>query len=202
MRVAKSEIEEEEEFAKTGELDVLPGAGYVGKYSHEFATMAYRYCLLGATNAELGDAFGVKPATIVFWMERHPGFENAVKAGRLDADAAVVKSLFKRAKGFQRGDRYFPPDTASIVFWLKNRQPQHWRDKVEIDHNHSGEVEIQASVAFRGERSALDAYKQLLSGQDVNIVDVDAQPVALKPGTDDAAGEAAGRDADGEGEWK
>jgi hypothetical protein len=25
----------------------------------------------------------------------------------------------------------YPPDTAAAIFWLKNRQPKHWRDKVE-----------------------------------------------------------------------
>ena len=32
------------------------------------------------------------------------------------------------------------PDTTAQIFWLKNRKPQQWRDKQEIDH--SGNVNI------------------------------------------------------------
>lgn len=28
-----------------------------------------------------------------------------------------------------------PPDTVAAIFWLKNRQPKEWRDKIEIDTN-------------------------------------------------------------------
>ena len=28
---------------------------------------------------------------------------------------------------------YVPPDTASIVFWLKNRRPDKWRDKQNVE---------------------------------------------------------------------
>ena len=29
------------------------------------------------------------------------------------------------------------PDTTAIIFWLKNRQPEYWRDKQEVDHQSS-----------------------------------------------------------------
>jgi len=32
-----------------------------------------------------------------------------------------------------------PPDTSAGIFWLKNRQPQEWRDKQEVDHTSKGE---------------------------------------------------------------
>ena len=32
-----------------------------------------------------------------------------------------------------------PPDTRAQIFWLKNRQPKHWREKHEVDHTTDGE---------------------------------------------------------------
>ncbi len=32
----------------------------------------------------------------------------------------------------------YPPDTAACIFWLKNRQPDKWKDKQDLEH--SGEV--------------------------------------------------------------
>lgn len=35
--------------------------------------------------------------------------------------------------------REVAPDTRAQIFWLKNRQPKHWREKQEIDHTTGGE---------------------------------------------------------------
>ena len=36
--------------------------------------------------------------------------------------------------------KYYPPDSTALIFWLKNRKPADWRDKVEPEH--SGTVQI------------------------------------------------------------
>ena len=28
----------------------------------------------------------------------------------------------------------FAPDTTAAIFWLKNRQKEHWRDRHDVDH--------------------------------------------------------------------
>ena len=30
---------------------------------------------------------------------------------------------------------HYPPDTTAAIFWLKNRQPEKWRDRKEVDTN-------------------------------------------------------------------
>lgn len=39
--------------------------------------------------------------------------------------------------------KIYPPDTVAAIFWLKNRQPGKWRDKVDHDVNMSGEIEVE-----------------------------------------------------------
>jgi hypothetical protein len=29
---------------------------------------------------------------------------------------------------------HYPPDTTACIFWLKNRQPGRWRDRVDVQH--------------------------------------------------------------------
>jgi hypothetical protein len=29
---------------------------------------------------------------------------------------------------------HVPPDTTAAIFWLKNRDPQHWRDTQQLEH--------------------------------------------------------------------
>jgi len=36
------------------------------------------------------------------------------------------------------------PDTTAQIFWLKNRQPDKWRDKKEIDANVTAKMSIDA----------------------------------------------------------
>jgi hypothetical protein len=29
---------------------------------------------------------------------------------------------------------HIPPDVTACLFWLKNRDPQHWRDSQQLEH--------------------------------------------------------------------
>ena len=129
-------------------------------YKDEYVEQAYNYCLLGATDAELAIFFGVCVATINNWKNEHPEFLDALKNGKEMADARVAKALFSRATGYSCPDvdikmyegeiietpviKHYPPDATSMIFWLKNRQPDKWREKrepVEIDAE-DGEITI------------------------------------------------------------
>ena len=125
-------------------------------YRTEYNEQARKLCLLGATDAELGDFFGVTERTINNWKDEHPSFFQSIKAGKVKADAIVAHSLYHRAIGYKHDavkiltvadgnnmgshveavpyvERY-APDTAAAIFWLKNRRPDVWRDKQEHDH--------------------------------------------------------------------
>ncbi|MFJ7312533.1 terminase [Pseudomonas sp. NPDC098747] len=122
------------------------------KYRAEFAEQARKLCLLGATDEELADFFGVAISTINKWKLDHSEFSESIKKGKLVADSEVASKLFHRATGYDHPEvdirvidnhivqtklvRYYPPDTAAAIFWLKNRQKDKWRDK--IDHELTG----------------------------------------------------------------
>jgi hypothetical protein len=113
-------------------------------YRPDFCEQARKHCLLGATNEELGQFFGVTRRTIDNWIACHPDFAAAVERGRVVADSKVASGLYARAIGFERTVKrtalyrgepkdfetnvYFPPDTQACIFWLRNRRRQTWRD--------------------------------------------------------------------------
>ncbi|NYT68787.1 hypothetical protein [Pusillimonas noertemannii] len=122
-------------------------------YQDAYAEQVYKLCLLGATDEELADFFGIAVSTLNNWKLAHPDFVEALKAGKLKADSEVANSLYKRALGYSHpeddirtvsvGDgmseivitpttKHYPPETTAAIFWLKNRQPKQWKDKVEI----------------------------------------------------------------------
>ena len=124
--------------------------GRPGEYKTGYAEQAKKLCLLGATDKELADFFGIVESTINKWKLDFPEFSESIKAGKIQADAKVAESLYKRATGYtgrktvtanvagaitdvKEVDEYVGPDVAAAVFWLKNRQKDKWRDKTEMD---------------------------------------------------------------------
>ena len=114
-------------------------------YRREFCELAHNYCLLGATNAELAGFFDVSPRTIDNWIASHPAFAEAVREGRVVADARVARCLYERAVGWRgtvertvlhdgqertlKNVVQYPPDTRACIFWLRNRRRGAWSEK-------------------------------------------------------------------------
>lgn len=106
--------------------------GRPSSYKPEYADLAKHFSLLGATDKEMADAFGVSEVTLNAWKQSHPEFLKSLKEGKLQADAVVASKLYTRAIGYELNDKHYPPDTTACIFWLKNRQPDKWRDKTEV----------------------------------------------------------------------
>jgi len=101
------------------------------KYQPEFAKQARKLCLLGATDEDLADFFGVVRNTVINWRNEYPEFARATREGKRAADLKVMNALYRRCIGFRKQDKYFPPDPTSIIWWMKNRMG--WRDKPDGD---------------------------------------------------------------------
>lgn len=69
-------------------------------YRPEMCEQAEKWSWLGATNDKMAEFLNVSITTFKTWMATYPDFLAAVKKGREDADAAVVKSLYTRARGY------------------------------------------------------------------------------------------------------
>jgi len=148
------------------------------KYKEEYAEQAYKLCLLGATDKEIADFFGVTESTLNLWKKEYPEFSESLKNGKVVADAEVAASLYKRAKGYQYVETTYEngaitksvvkevaPDTGAAMAWLKNRQKDRWRDRHEVDQtiaNKDGKpFQVQHSVDLR--KLSADELKQLES---------------------------------------
>jgi len=99
----------------------------------------------------MADVLGVAEATINNWKLVHPKFLESIRQGKEVADAEVVKSLYHRALGYEHPEdkifnnggeplivptiKHYPPDTQAATIWLKNRQPDNWRDRIEQVHS-------------------------------------------------------------------
>ena len=55
--------------------------GRPSSFKLEYIDLARKFCLLGATNADLARAFDVAVSTIDKWIAENPDFSGAVKEG-------------------------------------------------------------------------------------------------------------------------
>lgn len=130
--------------------------------------------LAGWTDKQVADFFNINVDTIHEWKKKNPELKQNIKDWKVDADAKVERSLFKRANGFKakykknfvvsqgkdvgsviksaKEEIYFAPDPLSCIFWLKNRKPDQWRDRTEHDYN----VKLDLSEKLKAARLRAD----------------------------------------------
>ena len=106
----------------------------------------------GLTNIQIAKNIGVSERTFADWIARFPAFSAALKKGKAPVDFEVENALLKRALGYdykeviteieeapggkqkkhiRKVQKHMPGDTTAQIFWLKNRRPKRWRDRVE-----------------------------------------------------------------------
>lgn len=100
----------------------------------------------GLIDKEIAEFFDIHVDTVADYKKKHPEFSYAIKKGKLKADKYVAESLYHRARGYEHPEdkifcsatgkvttvrtiKHYPPDTVACIFWLKNRQPDKWRDR-------------------------------------------------------------------------
>jgi hypothetical protein len=147
-----------------------PRRGRPHTYDPCFAPRARKLALLGMTDVEIAEFFGVQPSTLYRWRNEIPEFSEALLDGKAAADAEVATSLYNRACGMKvpavkifqgtpDGDpvvvpyqEHLPPDVGAAKLWLTNRQPGRWRERREIEV--LGSLEHKLSLMSVEERRA------------------------------------------------
>lgn len=104
-------------------------AGRPSKYDPAFCDEAREFLKDGYSVAAFAGKIGVAVSTVNLWITQHPEFSDAVKAGQ----AAATLWWEQRARGIASGAEEGNPTL--VIFGLKNRAPEQWRDKTETEHS-------------------------------------------------------------------
>ena len=123
-----------------------PG-GRPTKFRPEHVGIVSNLAKLGCVDKKIAEILGISEQTLNTWKKEHPEFLECLKNGREIAAGNVAGALYQRAMGYEHAEedvrvvngkvvvtptvKRYPPDTAAAIFYLKNRQPDLWRDKVE-----------------------------------------------------------------------
>lgn len=117
----------------------------------------------GLTNLQIAHNMGITEKTLYEWANKFSEFSEALKKGKEVVDIEVENALYRKALGYNATIRktfkvketiysdsgkkikeveklevgydevHVPADTTAQIFWLKNRKPDVWRDKVETN---------------------------------------------------------------------
>lgn len=123
----------------------------------------------GLIDEQIAHNIGIARQTLYDWKKRYPDIDDALKRGKAPVDIEVENALLKRAKGFEyeevttlleygktgepnrkvtRTKKIVPPDTTAAIFWLKNRKPEYWRDRREVDTKVSGALSVEDTATL------------------------------------------------------
>ncbi len=126
----------------------------------------------GQIDAQIAARIGISASTLYEWKRKYPKIAEALANGKEVVDIKVENALLKRALGYTyeetrkegtpRGvdkvsivTKHMPPDVTAQIFWLKNRKPEVWREKVEAFIASDEEAEDALSRSLREMAEAL-----------------------------------------------
>lgn len=114
----------------------------------------------GLTDEQIADNIGISRSTLNSWKDKYSDISDTLKRGKEVVDRQVENALLKRALGYEYTEttrEYIPeldemkttkkvtkrvaPDITAQIFWLKNRKPDKWRDKLNRDCSSEDETE-------------------------------------------------------------
>ena len=128
----------------------------------------------GLTDEQIAHNMGISRSTLSEWKNKYPDILDSLKKGKEVVDRQVENALLKRALGYEvtevtkeyvgdlgrmevtkRVTKHVAGDTTAQIFWLKNRKPEEWRDKRDI----------QVAGSLETEKSKLDSLIEQMRGK-------------------------------------
>lgn len=121
----------------------------------------------GLIDEQIAHNMGIRRSTLSEWKKRFSDIADALKKNKNIVDIEVENALYKRAVGYEYTEKTIEidddgkkrvkvtkksmaPETLAIIFFLKNRKPDEWRDKREVEVK--GEISMTNALKAARER--------------------------------------------------
>lgn len=112
----------------------------------------------GLSDEQIAKNIGISKKTFYEWKKNYGNFGDSLKKTKDVVDREIENALYKSAMGYdveetveelrfnkktgknelvvtKRTKRHIPPSNTAQIFWLKNRKPEEWREKREVEEN-------------------------------------------------------------------
>ena len=142
----------------------------------------------GLTDEQIAHNMGITATCLYNYKNKYIEIFNALKKGKKVVDIEVENALFKNAVGFSyveevvstkkeviyedgkrvkeisepiviKIQKYKQPETTAQIFWLKNRKPDVWRDKI-IDVENEEAIANATDILVKIRKTVDDRYER------------------------------------------
>jgi hypothetical protein len=131
----------------------------------------------GAIEEDIARNLNVGVSTFSMYKNKYPELKEALEQEKDVADLKVESALFKRAVGYTYTEtkekvcddgsvertttvKEVVPDTTAQIFWLKNRRPDLWRDKQDIEHS-GGIIQRYSELSDEELEELIEKYEKI-----------------------------------------
>jgi len=124
------------------------------------------WCRDGLIDVQIVKKLGVGLTSFYQYQKDHPELIEVLKKNKEVVDIEVENSTLKSAHGYEVVEttkemrlnpdtekyelvvikeviKHVPPNVTAQIFWLKNRKPEQWSDRHDINHNFVGPAKIE-----------------------------------------------------------
>lgn len=117
----------------------------------------------GLSQQQIADNLGIGLSTLKKYRKKSVAIRAALKKGREVSDYHVENALYNAATG---------GNVQAMIFWLKNRKPQQWKDRKEAQEIELMRKELQLRERkLKLEEEKLKDLKDKIFNINVNIVE-------------------------------
>lgn len=143
----------------------------------------------GLSEEQIALSLGISYSTFNRKKKETDNIDKNIKRGRAKGVSTITNKLFQRAQGFyieeekvfcHQGEivthtvkKYIVPDLGSMAFYLKNRDPDNWKERHHVDQTHRHEGLDSQVKAEMSPQEAADSYADTLrQGNGGNVVSI------------------------------
>ena len=117
----------------------------------------------GLSQQQIADNLGIGLTTLKDYRKKSPTISAAIKKGREVSDYHVENALYQSA---------INGNVTAMIFWLKNRKPNEWKDRKEAQEIELMRKELQLRERkLKLEEEKMKNLKDQIFNVNVNIVD-------------------------------
>ena len=95
----------------------------------------------GLTDEQIANNLGISERTFYDYKKKYPQFLQSLKKGKEIIDYEVENALLQNALN---------GNITAQIFWLKNRKPKYWKDKVEVEDESNKETLNKLDEVLKG----------------------------------------------------
>ena len=176
-------LSREEDQSLTGVITIGRKGKFADWISPDGLTTVQGFARDGLTDEQIASKMGISLSTYYEWQNKYPELSDAIKKGKAPVDIEVENALLKRALGYDYEEvvteieeipawkgpdgqqiirqkkhvrkitKHQPGEVAAQIFWLKNRRPGRWREKIEAVPENSNDLLLSLMELERKARS-------------------------------------------------